>query len=424
MDKKSGTAQASRFAALLRRVAIGLRWRMLRAPELVVGAYLSMLARRAAQKPREPKLVVLVADLAGSRVCKIGYGLKLSGWRVILLHRGEPWSQPAKCFSQTCRYRSPIGAVLLAARFNPVAYHVFSSWDFEVASLFVRHKPGRIVFDDYDVLSGVVQDGLSRRLLYQIAQERACLENADGICCRNLLTQVPKRQLGYRYKGKRILLVDCCWDDEPRALSERDNHPGEFHIVNTTYVPLQTDGDVETHMHELGGLVVGLIAQGATARNFHFHLYTPPNVWSGAEEKVVSTNVESADARLFIHVHHPVPPDELGRECARYDAGLYHHRIPLNTWAYNQGAHRFAMGNKIFDYLDAGLPVIISDTKFPVFVLRRFGVDICVDNGGSDRARAYLQRPSPDLRRAALRARSSLAVVKHVPRLGLFYESL
>ena len=60
--------------------------------------------RATAGEPVTPRLVVFVTESVGSRIAKLGYGLKSIGWRVVLLHRREPPRHPGKCFDELHRY--------------------------------------------------------------------------------------------------------------------------------------------------------------------------------------------------------------------------------------------------------------------------------------------------------------------------------
>src|SRR5437868_10798863 len=59
--------------------------------------------------------------------------------------------------------------------------------------------------------------------------------------------------------------------------------------------------------------------------------------------------------RLSLLVHDPAPPDEMVPLTQRYHAGLSCEEPTVLN-------HRLCLGNKIFTYLAAGVPVILSRT--------------------------------------------------------------
>lgn len=377
-------------------------------------------------QPATPQLVVFVADLVGSRVCKIAYGLKSIGWRIVLLHQGDPSEWSKKCFDKMLRFSSPAEALFLATQFRPVAYHVFSNWNFEVAFLFVRHRPGKIVFDDYDVLAGTLQDNFARPFRRLIEKERFCLENADGLCCRDLETQSVKRQLGYRFRGKRILLWDCCWGDLQLSTSSSRNGTDDFHIVNCGNIPVRTEKEFTVHTEELTQLARTLVNKGLRAQRLHFHTYPTGPIWHGAARNGSEECVNLNNLSVLFHLHNAVPAEELPREFVQYDAGLYHFAIGAVPDTYTQWKFAYTSGNRVFDYLDAGLPVIIHGSRFMEFLTRRARVDIRIEAELSSAAREYLRR-TPDgdsLRQNAATARSRFSITNYVAKFGIFYESI
>ena len=155
-------------------------------------------AMAVARQPRTPRHVVFISDLPRSREVKLAYGLSQAGWQVTLLYKELPTFDATRYFADSQQYQEPWEALKLAACYTPVAYHVFSNWNFNVAATLIRYKPGKIVFDDYDVMAGVVKDDfLHKNYPGQLELERSCLENADGLCCRGLELQYAKRHLNY-----------------------------------------------------------------------------------------------------------------------------------------------------------------------------------------------------------------------------------
>jgi hypothetical protein len=77
---------------------------------------------------------------------------------------------------------------------------------------------------------------------------------------------------------------------------------------------------------------------------------------------------EATDAHSNIHFLPAVPPDQVVRYVAHADVGFAAHLEPtcLN--------HRYALPNKFFEYLLAGLPVWVNDVHHEMAALvRRYG---------------------------------------------------
>lgn len=67
-----------------------------------------------------------------------------------------------------------------------------------------------------------------------------------------------------------------------------------------------------------------------------------------------------------LHLLDPVRPDEVSAFVASADVGL----LPLRHF----GSHEVALANKLFEYLFAGIPVLVSDCKAQAEFVRRHGV--------------------------------------------------
>ncbi len=78
-----------------------------------------------------------------------------------------------------------------------------------------------------------------------------------------------------------------------------------------------------------------------------------------------------------VHFLDPVPPDELLSVTASADLGLTF----LEDSCLN---HRYALPNKLFEYLNAGIPVIASDLPEIAQIINRFNVGCVVPSGDSE----------------------------------------
>lgn len=377
--------------------------------------------RNRTRKPT-PRLVVFISDLPRSREAKMAYGLVEQGWQVVLLHRSPPTFDSGKYFREVHGYRTPEEALRLSLKFAPTAYHVFSCWNFDVAELLVRKKPGQVVFDDYDVLTGMIrQEFLESRLPGQSSKETFCMEHADGVCCRGLEVQHLKRHCGVEFRGKRIFFADYCWDQDESIHdtdTQRLKNPSVVFcggVMNNPGTDRGGDGDF---------LSVGeAFVQGGV----DFHLF-PAFPQNGVPAEEFYREYVEADERLpGFHFHHPLPADQLIRGMSGHTAGIHLAGMNIDQSDDNPAnapvRKYYASTNKIFDYLDAGLPTVICDAKLQRWLACRYG-------SGKPATRELLTRPREflaDLPRYAARvtaARHAYSVRRQAGRLVNFYESL
>ena len=370
------------------------------------------------------KYAVFVSDRPRSRETKIAFGLRQLGWDVVLLHRYRINLNAARFFSHIEQYQNPQDAIRLAAKYNPAVYHVFSSWDYSTAAAFVSSHPGLIVFDDYDVMAGMIrEDFLARDYPQNMALERFCLENADGLTCRHLELQFAKRHLGYRYRGKRMILLDCCWDNLNLSPVNAKTDHDELHIVycgNLDPWPAGTTQADEISYHR----IITSLARG----DVHFHIYPAFETWMGDHEKEFGGYYELAGKLPLFHLHQPVFADNLIGELSQYDAGWfdYHLFLPSMRETYQERLYReFGTGNKWFDYLDAGLPSICRWSRHMELLAKRAGVYIPITDDLFHDPRKYLnQFDWVQLKENARQTRAYYSARKAAVRLITFYESL
>jgi len=113
-------------------------------------------------------------------------------------------------------------------------------------------------------------------------------------------------------------------------------------------------------------------------------------------EAVKALHRAVAPSLTLVH-HEPAAPDEMVRLAQGYDAGLSCEESAVLN-------HRLCLGNKIFTYLAAGIPVILSATPAQVALAQDLGTAALVYDGGDASGLAdQLQRLASDagLRRYA-----------------------
>ena len=384
----------------------------------------NVLSLKAGKRDRRKPVknqVVFVSDMPRSREAKLAYGLWHAGWKVILLYQKAPTFDPDKYCTETHQYKDIPQLLKLAFSYNPVAYHVFSCWSFLSAAILIRNRPGKIVFDDYDVMAGMLKEEVARvQYPGQMELERFCLENADGLCCRSLETQYAKQHLGYQYQGKRIFLADSCWANHTIPNQPRPQITDDFHIVYCGNMPAK----INKSKYDVFWLAKTLAAQ-----KIHFHIY-PSFGWVEGFKDTASAYRELANMTPFFKLHNSVPPDKLIEELSQYDVGWMDIRFftdPYNvTYIYDdRKTGYYGPGNKIFDYVDAGLPFIINLPLFQEWLWKRVSVGVKINDEFINNPKQYLSRFDWGLiRKTVIQARSEYAVTKQAQRLAAFYKTL
>lgn len=382
-------------------------------------------ARDAARRPRTHRLVVFVSDYPRSREAKLAYGLKNIGWNVVLLHRQKPSFDAYLYFDEVRQYSKPWEALALCTCYSPVAYHIFSNWNYDVAELLIRNKPGKVVLDIYDVLS-VFDPVWLKNLKWvnknAVEQEIYCLQHAGGVCCRSPETQYLKRDLHISISPRRILFLDYCWNE--LEISPAEHSLDALHVVFCGNINIEKLDD-----DEWGTFL--WVGRALAQRGIHFHLYPAfKNPHGLAFEDAYSEYIDlQHETDGLFQLHEPVPIETLLREMSLYDVGLiaFTPFMPSRDrliGGQTVGKYRYAVGNKLFDYLDAGLPVMINYTEFMTRIVKHYGCYIDPYYFLYEHSAELPTLEMERLKQQVLRARAMLDVKKHVPRLAEFYMNL
>lgn len=109
----------------------------------------------------------------------------------------------------------------------------------------------------------------------------------------------------------------------------------------------------------------------------------------GSHRAALERRVAAAGLQARVRFVDPVPPDDLLPVTAGADVGL----TMLEDTCLN---HRYALPNKLFEYLVAGLPVLASDLPELRRVVAGYGVGMVVDPADGTALAAALQKVAED----------------------------
>ncbi len=360
----------------------------------------------------------MVAEAPKARESKLAWAARSQGYDVVLLYRNAPNYSLSAYFSEARQFRDEWHALELAAAYSPQAYHVFAANADPTAENMVRYKPGRVIFEFTDMVQGMVNTEWSP--LHHKPQ-RYCTENADGVVARDLQLQFARKRLNYSLSGPVLYFPDYCWDRAPLALKAS---PGKrFNVVVAGNFGLEKRGAADWGYLE--------VARTFARHGVQFHIY-PYFGWFGSPkaefQDAFSDYMALEKETGLVHLHDPLEADKVGVELQQYDFGINviwglvagrsiksHTMIHLALCGSSRNA----------DYLDAGLPVIISpELRFQRSLLGRYSMAVdAVPDFFRDPIR-WLASGSRLATEQAGRARHEFALSRHASRLANFYGSL
>jgi len=118
-----------------------------------------------------------------------------------------------------------------------------------------------------------------------------------------------------------------------------------------------------------------------------------------------------------IHIHKPLPNLELNKIMGRYHYGLV--ATFFNKKVVDKRLSKTTVGNKIFSYLEAGIPIIVdNETEFPLKLVRKYKCGIVVSKNDLSNLKEILEKQNYSrLLKGVKKAREELRISKHIKRL-------
>ncbi|MBU4501967.1 MAG: hypothetical protein KKA79_05200, partial [Nanoarchaeota archaeon] len=241
-------------------------------------------------------------------------------------------------------------------------------------------------------------------------RDKYCFEHANGIVHRGPDLEIDYyRNHGYKITCPTLHYVDCCNKEffanhNVKKLSGED---GEYHIVNM-------GGGLSSH-HNI------IFAKRFTKQKIHLHLYCVPH---SIISPIVFKEYKKLDKNeKYFHMEEAVPFDKTPQEIAKYDFGLH---ITGDIHKYRQEYLKIASSNRIFTYLEAGLPIILSNRlEYMKKITEENKAGFSVKDEEIDNLHILIEKYDYDeIRKNVLKAREKFLIDNYAKRLVKFYDTV
>jgi hypothetical protein len=242
------------------------------------------------------------------------------------------------------------------------------------------------------------------------------MAEADGLIAHSLEPNEGFRRYGIARKDRPPTLFFPLYCDDDAFV---DNVPKvsdtEIHLVYAGGVA----GSHRDPRHYGNIQFFGLI-ETLTGQGLHFHIYpSPTNIRADVEEYEALSRVNPR-----FHFHAPVSQEHLAGELARYHFGIHLGFINDAEHRQSSAKYRLCTTLKIFNFMEAGLPVLSSDNlDFQAWIVTRYGGGLKLKREDIGKLKGKLAALDYWRRSCAAReGRAILSLKAITPRLLNFYE--
>ena len=370
------------------------------------------------ERSKGKKIIVYVGEQLPPRIPRIAKHLKYyeSGHFMILIchERGfiEKFTDP--CFDETVVFHNAYHLRRIMRQIPKIyLVHAFAPKSF-FPSVVLRYFKYPFLIDMQDVLVNYYgRNPVLRWIENELPSEKFCLEHATGIVAHSLETNSGIRAFEINKKPKSIFFPLYC-DNDMFCENNKILAPDNIHVV-------YSGGVAGSHRNpeQYGNIQHHWLIEKFSEQKIHFHIYpSPSNLRADYEEyEVIAKNSE------YFHFHQSVAQNQLAKEISKYHFGI----IPF-FWgdsSQTRDKYKYCTTLKFFNYMEAGLPIIVSkDKEFPSWLTERYGFGITLSKQTMDNIRqTILLRDYRKLVFHLEESRSKLSLRTHINRLSAFYST-
>ena len=246
----------------------------------------------------------------------------------------------------------------------------FSSRTKDVSNI-IKHSSGFKLLDIYDCWTNCFGENPPIFWLKnEVKYEKYNLEHADGIIARNLESKDLSKRYSYKFPSKNILFLDYC--DESNF-----KKPSKTKFDNTKEIHLVYSGGIfgPSALKASWGIIdFEVLIKSLGHSKLHVNLYPFPNEPIQYYSELL--DMEKTNPRL--NIYPSVPNFKLANEIGKYHFGILPN-FKVIDYPILDFKLDMCTSNKFFNYLEAGIPIIISnELKFMAWIVQRYQIGIVV----------------------------------------------
>ncbi len=384
-------------------------------PRLLSGYFDQLLWRLSGKMPdpRPDGQVIFACELLQARAVRIAMALRQEGQPVHLfcLNTGFVKEFEAGEFASVTLFRNKWHLLRLLRKRSIRLVHAFAPPS-EALALLKTETCFPLLLDMQDVL--VTYHGLTPPYAWarrELQFERQLFAHCDGLVAHSLEPREGFRLYGQTTRPPVLFFPLLC--DETAFITRPKISGEELHLV-------YAGGVAGSHRDrkQFGILQFFSLIEEVTRQGMHFHLYPSPTTLQPDWEEYAAL----ARTNPKFHFHEPVANNLLAGELAKYHFGI----LPFfrEDSDLRPEKMRNATALKLFNFFEAGLPVIISaDLRFQAWMVTRGQAGIAIRKTDVPTLRQRLESMHYADWQAQVEAhRHALSLQQQLPRLQAFYK--
>jgi glycosyltransferase involved in cell wall biosynthesis len=324
-------------------------------------------------KPNQSLHIAFITQFSRARELKLAYAANMYGHRVTLIaHEVQFPELVDESFDGFHQTGNVWQMLKVLDDINPDIVHLFINYNNAHLLPILYHSPSPVIYDPYDCLKGMFKPAYQAHWA-ELYAERLNFKHADHVCSRSLEPLYLRRTHGYRMSDTTYF-AEYCWQEptqkEPRKIDSDD----DLHIV---YVGGIWPED-RYSPREFGYAQFLDIGRELNSRGLHLHLYPAPTPANLHFEDFFSRYLDEDKKNHRFHIHKPLPYHELLSVLPSYDAALH----IVRNWTMDglgrasEVKQKYSFANKLSDYIEAGLPIIIHNGFHQAAYVRHYGKSI------------------------------------------------
>jgi len=317
--------------------------------------------------------IAFVTRYARAREFKLAHAARLYGHRVTLIAMVvQSPEMVAQHFDAYYQARNVWQILTALDDLQADVAHLFVNYNnIEMLPILLFAK-APVVYDPYDCMRGMFRAG-SEPPFFELIAERIGFAYADHICARSLEPLYLRRHYGYHMPATTYF-PEYCWQPPARRELRPINEENELHVVYCGGVwPEDRFPPAEYGYAQY--IEVGRVL---AEQRVHLHIYPAPTPANTDFESFFALYLAETERNSFFHLHRPLPYEELMRVLPQYDAAMHIMGVSINEnlGRATRSKLDYSTANKLFDYIEAGLPVIVHNGKHQRGLVRHYGYSV------------------------------------------------